>query len=81
MPANDPQVEQMLDAFRRGCRPPDYEAVARRYDVTTRTVRRWVADGVNVGDPLAVAEHLARSKNPSRRAVIACIRELEKLTS
>jgi hypothetical protein len=40
------------------------------------SIRRWIAAGVDVLDPLAVAHHLAHSKNPSRDSMSRLIEQL-----
>jgi hypothetical protein len=42
------------------------------------SVRRWIAAGVDVLDPLAVAHHLAASKNPSRDAMSVLLEQLNQ---
>jgi hypothetical protein len=61
---------------------PDFEAVARTYGVSSRAVRRWHASGCDLGDPLAVSEHLLRMRRPSPAAVKAAAEMLkQELTS
>jgi hypothetical protein len=63
---------------------PDLEALADRYSVAARTIRRWHNAGVNLSDPCAVALHLAGQKSPAPAAVAAVRKilsaELESLT-
>jgi hypothetical protein len=64
---------------------PDLEALAARYSVGTRTIRRWHASGsVSLSDPCSVALHLAGQKSPAPAAVAAVRKilsaELESLT-
>lgn len=63
---------------------PDLEALADRYSVGTRTIRRWHNAGVNLSDPCAVALHLAGQKSPAPAAVAAVRKilsaELKSLT-
>jgi hypothetical protein len=54
----------------------DLEDLAAFYRVNTRTIRRWHALGVDLHDPVAVAEALAAMKNPSRNALHAILAEL-----
>ncbi len=56
--------------------PVDLTERAAFFRVCTNSVRRWLAAGVDVMDPLAVAHHLAASKNPSRDAMSRLIEEL-----
>ncbi|MCF7734654.1 MAG: hypothetical protein K9N23_23425 [Akkermansiaceae bacterium] len=41
--------------------PINFEERAERFRVTSRTIRRWVAAGIDVFDDLAVARHLVDS--------------------
>jgi hypothetical protein len=40
------------------------------------TIRRWIAAGVDICDPLSVGHYLAHSKNPSRDAMSVLLEEL-----
>jgi len=44
-------------------------ACARRYNCHKRTIYRWLADGVDIEDPHAVAAYLLTQKNPSQSAL------------
>jgi hypothetical protein len=52
----------------------DYEALGERWRVSSRTVRRWHARGVDVTDPIAILEtltlELRRAKIQSIEAVL-----------
>ena len=48
---------------------PDLAERAAFFRVCEMTIRRWISAGVDVLDPLAVAHHLAHSKNPSSDAM------------
>jgi hypothetical protein len=54
----------------------DLEDLAAFYRVNTRTIRRWHALGIDLSDPVAVAEALAGMKNPSSDAMAALLEEL-----
>ena len=56
--------------------PVDLTERAAFFRVCEMSVRRWIAAGVDVMDPLAVAHHLAASKNPSRDAMSVLLEEL-----
>jgi hypothetical protein len=56
--------------------PVDLTERAAFFRVCEMSIRRWIAAGVDVMDPLAVAHHLAHSKNPSRDAMSALLEEL-----
>ena len=56
--------------------PVDLTERAAFFRVCEMSVRRWIAAGVDVLDPLAVAHHLAASKNPSRDAMSVLLEEL-----
>ena len=47
----------------------DFAAAARRYQVSTRTCRRWVAAGADLADPASVAAIILRMKRPSIKAM------------
>ena len=55
---------------------PDLSERAAFFRVCEMTIRRWLAAGVDVLDPLAVAHHLAASKNPSRDAMSVLLDQL-----
>lgn len=61
----------LAEGLRRTARPeaPTVETLARAYGVADRTIYRWQRAGVDVNDPVAVADHLLRQKNPSLSAV------------
>jgi len=52
----------------------DFEALAERWRVSSRTVRRWHARGIDVSDPIAVLQiltlELRRAKIQSIEAVL-----------
>jgi hypothetical protein len=54
----------------------DLEDLAAFYRVNTRTIRRWHALGIDLHDPVAVAEALAAMKNPSRDSMSRLLEEL-----
>ncbi len=56
----------------------DLEDLAAFYRVNTRTIRRWNALGIDLHDPVAVAEALAAMKNPSSDAMAALLEELNQ---
>jgi hypothetical protein len=56
--------------------PVDLTERAAFFRVCEMSIRRWIAAGVDVMDPLAVAHHLAASKNPSRDAMSVLLEEL-----
>ncbi len=58
--------------------PVDLGERAEFFRVCTNSVRRWIAAGVDVMDPLAVAHHLAASKNPSRDAMSVLLEQLNQ---
>jgi len=61
---------------------PDFDRAAVTYRVSSRAVRRWHAAGCDLGDPLAVSEHLLRMRRPSAAAVRAAAEMLkQELTS
>ena len=49
----------------------DFAAAARRYQVSTRTCRRWVAAGADLADAASVAAIILRMKRPSVSALKA----------
>jgi hypothetical protein len=53
------------------------EALAVRYGVCSRTVRRWIKKGVNVRSPRSVASYLAEQSRPSPRAISKILSILE----
>jgi hypothetical protein len=55
---------------------PDFTAIAARYAVHPRTIRRWHAAGVQITDPQAVGRHLADQKRPSIAAIRASLQIL-----
>ena len=55
---------------------PDLAERAAFFRVCEMTIRRWIAAGVDVLDPLAVAHHLAHSKNPSSDAMSVLLDQL-----
>jgi hypothetical protein len=46
--------------------------------VNTRTIRRWHALGIDLHDPVAVAEALAAMKNPSSDAMASLLEQLNQ---
>ncbi len=58
--------------------PVDLTERAAFFRVCEMSVRRWIAAGVDVLDPLAVAHHLAASKNPSRDAMSVLLEQLNQ---
>ena len=56
---------------------PQMDALASRYRVSARTIYRWHKARVNIGDPVEVAQHLARIPHPSPAALEAVTAELE----
>jgi hypothetical protein len=44
---------------------------ARRYSVQGRTIYRWLRDGVDIEDPLAVLAYLLTQRTPSKSALEA----------
>jgi hypothetical protein len=56
---------------------PNFQAIAEKYNVHTRTVRRWRSSGVNVEDFRAVARHLAEQRRPSIHAIRASLQILK----
>ena len=44
---------------------------ARRYSVTSRTIYRWLGDGVSIESPLAVLAYLLTQRTPSKSALEA----------
>ncbi len=55
---------------------PDLAERAAFFRVCEMTIRRWIAAGVDICDPLSVARHLAHSKNPSNDAMSRLLEEL-----
>jgi hypothetical protein len=55
---------------------PDFHAIAARYAVHPRTVRRWHGAGVDITDPRSVGRHLADQKRPSIAAIRASLQIL-----
>jgi hypothetical protein len=51
-------------------------AAARRWQVCSRTIRRWERAGVAMNDPVQVGEHLLKIKNPAPAALAAVKTEL-----
>jgi hypothetical protein len=58
--------------------PVDLTERAAFFRVCEMSIRRWIAAGVDVLDPLAVAHHLAASKNPSRDAMSVLLEQLNQ---
>jgi hypothetical protein len=56
----------------------DLEDLAAFYRVNTRTIRRWHALGIDLHDPIAVAEALAAMKNPSSDAMASLLEQLNQ---
>lgn len=54
----------------------EIEQAAKRYDVCGRTIRRWLADGVDVDDLEAVGSYLLAQRNSSRAALEATRKNL-----
>jgi hypothetical protein len=57
--------------------PVDLGERAAFFRVCTNSVRRWLAAGVDVMDPLAVAHHLAHSKNQRQEQIELARQALE----
>jgi hypothetical protein len=57
-------------------RPP-FEALAKRYAISSRTLRRMAARGVDIGDAAAVAADLATARQANPAALDAVAGELE----
>ena len=57
-------------------RAPRPYRTRRVFRVCEMTIRHWLAAGVDVLDPLAVARHLAHSKTPGRDAMSVLLEEL-----
>jgi len=55
---------------------PYFHAIADKYNVHQRTVRRWHAAGVDITDPQSVGRHLADQKRPSIAAIRASLQIL-----
>lgn len=56
----------------------NFEALGERWRVSSRTVRRWHARGVDVCDPIAILETLAvEMQRPKIEAIEAALDELE----
>jgi hypothetical protein len=47
------------------------EALAVRWQTTSRTIYNWKARGVDLGDPAAIVDHVINSKNPTVRQLAA----------
>ena len=58
--------------------PSDIYAAAEFYRVCHRTVQRWRSAGVDVGDPVEVAQHLAQQRNPADAPLSAVIDALDE---
>jgi hypothetical protein len=56
---------------------PPFEALAARYRISARTLRRMHARGVDIGDAAAVAAELAMARQASPAALDAVAGELE----
>ncbi len=57
--------------------PPSIAELAARYQVSERTLYRWKRAGVNLADPLAIAEHIALKSN-SAAAVHAALKTIKQ---
>jgi hypothetical protein len=55
---------------------PNFDELADFYRCSPRTTRRWHALGIDLHDPIAVAEALAAMKNPSRDSMSRLLEEL-----
>ena len=55
---------------------PDFDELANFYRCSPRTIRRWHALGIDIADPIAIAEALAGMKNPSTDAMGRLLEEL-----
>ena len=55
---------------------PDFDELADFYRCSPRTIRRWHALGIDLADPIAIAEALAAMKNPSPDAMSRLLEEL-----
>jgi len=42
----------------------EIEAAAKRYEVSTRTIHRWISAGVNIDHLESVANYLLRQRSP-----------------
>lgn len=56
---------------------PDFEALAKRWRCSSRTVRRMHDLGIDVLDPVAVGVHLAQLRAPSEPMLDAVLDELQ----
>ena len=57
---------------------PDFDQLADFYRCSPRTIRRWHALGIDLHDPVAVAEALATMKNPSTDAMSVLLDQLNQ---
>jgi hypothetical protein len=56
----------------------DFEALGERWRVSSRTVRRWHARGIDVSCPVAILEAMTlESSRPKIEAISAALDELE----
>ena len=55
---------------------PNFDELADFYRCSPRTIRRWHALGIDIADPIAIAEALAGMKNPSSDAMSRLLEEL-----
>jgi len=56
------------------------KTIAKVYGVSPRQARRWIANGLPVEDPTAMAIHLAGQRNPGRTLDrLASAERLERL--
>jgi septal ring factor EnvC (AmiA/AmiB activator) len=56
---------------------PDYESLATKYKVSSRTVRRWESEaGIDIENPAAVAKHLATQRTASPSVLAATMNAL-----
>ena len=56
--------------------PVDLGERAEFFRVCEMTIRRWIAAGIDITDPLAVGHYLAHAKNPAPDAMSRLIEEL-----
>ena len=59
---------------------PNLQALAHRYGVTTRTVRRWHAAGADVTSLDSVAHHILSQRAPKTDALKAILQRYETET-
>lgn len=55
---------------------PDYDAIATRYQVSSRTARRWEDAGIDIENPSAVGRHLANQRTASPAVLAATMNAL-----